>query len=591
MKSKIRKYILVCLIAFTSIVSMGSIEANEVDINIIGKVYTFEDEDYIIKGNKEYTSTNEDVETYGKFSVKGAIADSNETNGVPTFEVSNGNVDFSYTYGDSLLKAKDSKWHLYDIDESEIDSIDLDDDIEKGAIVLQTSKDRKNWINEVVETNVFEDKPIETESFYTTNDMQLSNGCYYRLYVVYEVERNKGKEDFLFFFSKDKNEYKNYVEVYEFYMINQDVQQERNDNQKFSLGKKAKVSGTGYVDEEVIDKDDPHYGWDLGNFFVSGYTSNTKDNDGDNVFLKNVDDKVTLWFNLSQDINKLNKNDGLSIMEDSDAFDQQFETPRTEFGKGTLIIRYTDHENVKHEPTIYKNYLVGSATLNTDTVVQVFEEGDYEVTLDYAIESDGNILGFIPKSDKTYYKIQFKFSIRNGNCMAFPMNLKTKEELSNTTIAQDGFYLDLAKSRYLDINIKKEVLNDGVNGLVEDVRFNRPAKDGDAYSEEGIYTITIKNKYTQQVTEKIIYVGANDVLKAHAVTGLSIKDIQEQIDNGGIVNLDGTITGVQSNYVEEDKEEKSSNNYIFIIIALIAVGVGGVFVFKRKRNTDEGENL
>ena len=43
----------------------------------------------------------------------------------------------------------------------------------------------------------------------------------------------------------------------------------------------------------------------LGNFFVSGYTDKVTDTNGNVVFLKNDGDKVTLWFKLEQDINRL----------------------------------------------------------------------------------------------------------------------------------------------------------------------------------------------------------------------------------------------------------------------------------------------
>ena len=67
------------------------------------------------------------------------------------------------------------------------------------------------------------------------------------------------------------------------------------------------------------------------------------------VFLKNLGDKVTLWFNLSQNINALNGNSKLTITNDSEGYDQYFETPKTDFDKGALIIRYTDYNNNKLE--------------------------------------------------------------------------------------------------------------------------------------------------------------------------------------------------------------------------------------------------
>ena len=150
----------------------------------------------------------------------------------------------------------------------------------------------------------------------------------------------------------------------------------------------------------------------------------------------------------------------------------------------------------------------------------------------------------ITKTNYTNYRISFRFSVRNGNCMVYPFDVKTKEELTNTSITPNGFYLDLAKSRYLDINIKKEVLKEGAEGLSEDVRFNAPAKDGNKDTSEGIYTISVKNKYTDQQTEKKIYVGDDNLLKAYMTTGLSIREIQNQVKNGAEINDDGTIVTV-----------------------------------------------
>ena len=91
-----------------------------------------------------------------------------------------------------------------------------------------------------------------------------------------------------------------------------------------------------------------------------------------------------------------------------------------------------------------------------------------------------------------------------------------------------------------NIDIKKEIRRTGAEGLTEDTRFNKPAKDGEAYTDEGIYTITVSNLYTNQTTTKIIYVGTDSVLKAHVVTGLSIGDIESQLAVGASI-ADGTL--------------------------------------------------
>lgn len=348
---------------------------------------------------------------------------------------------------------------------------------------------------------------------------------------------------------------------------------------KYSLGSKTRVEKVnGYVGEKEITSKDPHYGWDLGNFFVSGYTTDTKDSNGNPVFLKNVGDKVTLWFNLKYDIDQLNGDDSLSIERDANGFDQYFETKRTDFGKGALIIRYTNHENQKSEPQIYANYLAAKAKKGANTEVQMFEEGDYEVALDYKVKYDKRkVMGKSVLPEYSQYRIFFQFSVRNGNCMVYPFDTKTGSELTNSSITPNGFYLDLAKSRYLKINIKREILKEGADGLVEDTRFNRPAKDGEKYTDEGIYTITVKNVYTGQDTSKKIYVGTDDILIAHMATGLPIEEIIKQVNQGATIMEDGTIVPpeapVESEPVDEpgqdategseDKDEKDKKAKTF----------------------------
>lgn len=320
---------------------------------------------------------------------------------------------------------------------------------------------------------------------------------------------------------------------------------------KYYLGSTVNAGkDTGYSENNVIDTKDPHYGWKLGSFFVSGYTSvNTKyNNDGTPIFLKTVGDTVSLWFNLEQNIDSLNGKDELTISEDKNGYDLHYGIEKTNFGRGTLIIQHTDYQNKSGEPTIYTDYL-SALKVGADTKVDLFEEGDYEVTLDYEIKATHvNVdkllfwdtdINWAPSY--TNYRINFKFSVRNGNCMVFPFDVSTRAELTNSSATTNGFYLDLAKSRYLDINIKREVLKDGADGLTEDTRFNRPAKDGDQYTDEGIYTITVKNKYTDEKTTKVIYVGTNDILKAYVATGLSISEIEKQLALGASIAEDGSI--------------------------------------------------
>lgn len=323
---------------------------------------------------------------------------------------------------------------------------------------------------------------------------------------------------------------------------------------KYYLGEAFKTGwDNGYTGKEKIKEGDPHFNWKIGEFYVDGYTSVVKDSNDNPVFLKNVGDKVQLWFTLQQDINKLNDDDKLSISEDSNGKDEYFSVPKTDFKRGALIIQKTSYNNAKDDPVIYTDYLVAKASKDADTEVEFCEEGDYEVALDYEIKNDPRKifdLSIIPEYSN--YRIFFKFSVRNGNCMVYPFDIKTHGELTNSSITPNGFYLDFANSRYLDINIKKEILNEGATGLAEDVRFNRPAKDGEEYTDEGIYTITASNKYTGQLTTKKIYVGDNDILKAVVATGLSVSDVIKFINEGATIGKDGRITLVSNKTIEAE---------------------------------------
>lgn len=273
----------------------------------------------------------------------------------------------------------------------------------------------------------------------------------------------------------------------------------------------------GYSGDKKIGADDPHYGWKLGRFCVSGYTRVTEDKDGTPVFLKVVGDKVAFRFYLEQDIDQLNGKKGVSIAADPKGYDEYFGIQKTDFKRGALIVRQITHENYEKEPTLYVDFLSASEEINANTMVELFEEGDYEVALDYEIKSPG-LLGITAYND---YRMYFKFSVRNGNCMVYPFDVATGAELQNTAITENGFYLDLARSRYLDINVKRSVLLEGSSGITEDERFNRPAKDGDQYTAEGIYTISVNNRYTGESTVKTLFVGSDELLQQYVANGFA----------------------------------------------------------------------
>lgn len=583
---------------------------------VVGKLYEFEEKSEYEISSAQSSSTTTSSNTYGEFLLNGNIKNSISKNGVPSYEVEDGKLSLVYKYDDTLLNADMDSWHLFGDDVNKIDGQVLANSVQKGTILLQTSMDRLNWTDAVCMTNVFSSTPICSDSFYETKDIELINGCYYKVIVAYET-RIRTEDSNFWFVDTDKFDYKKYAEVYEFYAYTGSSNEKEtiDYSRTYNIGSRVRTKNfDGYYGEENIAKNDIHYGWDLGNFFISGYTDKRVSND-EVVLLKNVGDKVTLWFNLSQNIDALNGQNNLFISSDSSAFDQYFETPKTDFGKGALIIRYTDYNNNKSEPQIYTNYLEANTSFGADTKVQLFEEGDYEVALDYEVTKDELI------DTRGHYRIFFKFSVRNGNCMAYPFDISTGSELTNSSMTENGFRLDLAKSRYLKVNIKREVLKDSADGLVEDTRFNGPAKDGEEYTEEGIYTITVSNDYTNQFTVKKIYVGTNKVLRAYMTTGLSIPEINNLVADGATIMDDGTIklaekviepgeptesnqtsepvTESETSETNEDADVNPSDTaknifpiiIVVVIAAVVSAGVCVTIVIVRKKAKSELEKL
>lgn len=356
---------------------------------------------------------------------------------------------------------------------------------------------------------------------------------------------NVKRHPFLLIYATEE---KKIAEVYEFYAVSSETNKGPASSAatpRTELGEKHKTdTDAGYSGAQEIDEKDPHFGWTLGTFVVNGYTSKVGAHDNP-IFLKNVGDKVTLWFTLNQEINCLNGNDKLTIANDNNGSDRYFEIKSTNFRHGALIIRFTDHEGKVHDPVVYTDFLAANATTTADTKVQLFEEGDYEVSLNYEIKNDPRRVGPISVVPTyTNYKITFQFKIRNGNCMVFPFDTSTEAELSDKAITSNGFKLDMAKSRYLSIDVAHATLTMGDrNSLVEDIRSNRPAKDNEAYTDDGIYTFTVKNPSTNETTTKTIYVGTDKYLLALSKNNLTVEKLNEKLAEGAIVNEDGTITG------------------------------------------------
>ena len=348
----------------------------------------------------------------------------------------------------------------------------------------------------------------------------------------------------------------------------------------------------GYTKADEIRQSDPHFGWELGSFYLSDFTRVITADDGSTVFLKNPGDDVWLNFDLVQNIDQVNDNERLFVCDDTNGYDERMAVSKTDFGRGTLIIRRTDYENRIQDPLVYTDFLSAESTVSANTGVKLSEEGDYEVVLDYELQYDVRKIGdasILPEYSD--YTVRFSFSIRNGNCMVYPFDVVTGAELSNASFSENGFRLDLANSRYLDIDVKKEVLNEQGDALVADARFNKPARDGEEFTDEGMYTFTVRNRYTGQESTKRIYVGSDDALKAYAANdGMSLADIRSELEAGSEVADDGTLVSLVekgSDARADEGTELSSAKVgaiaVAVFVALAAVAAAVVLLLRRRK--------
>ncbi len=528
------------------------------ETTIPGLLYETDD-----KNEYDYSSVNifkpvTSFNSYGHFFIKGTLAEVGVKDGFRMYNAPQEPPTLHYVYTDKLLTGDEESRQLCDDSAKTVAGTKLSSAAGKGVILLLISKDGQIWQETVKKTNALVNPADSGESFYNTTTVQLTDGCYFRFIVAYETRVKTGESKFLFV-NQNQYSYRRNVEIYDFYLSN-GKSSEKGENEKTKvLGSRVRAAkeNNGYAGSQEIDLKDPHYGWDLGTFSMNGYTSEITDADGTPVFLKNVSDKPPmLRFTLLQNIDKLNGKDNLSIANDAKGYDRAFEIQQTDFGRGALIIRHKDETGKLVSETPYTNFLAANASLSADTDVRLFEEGDYEVALDYKIKITTLQIGgieIIPSYAD--YRIYFSFKVRNGNCMIYPFDLTTGSELTNESITENGFSLDWAKSKYLSVDVRRSVPVAGINSYSEDVRFDRPAKDGDKYTDEGIYTFTVTNQYTVQTVTKTIYVGDSPVLKALSLNKLSVIELNVLLRQGYTIANDGTLIAPPAPEEPEDNSE------------------------------------
>ena len=292
------------------------------------------------------------------------------------------------------------------------------------------------------------------------------------------------------------------------------------------LKNKSGFSKPYYDENDDFDDDEPHYGWDMGEFEIDGFTTQHEDVCGEPIFIKNRGDKVTLKFNLQQDINKLNGDENLKVVKLNNTTDKIFQIPKKNYGKGMLIVNSYDWNTNKMNNVIYKIFL---SKKNSKETIEFNEEGRYRVALDYRIKRDG----FLFFDETADYCTGIEFTVRNGNTMVFPKEKETDKDLTNKASTEHGFYLDYAGSKDLEVNVKRQIINEDGNEWT--TLSNRPAEDKEEFTEDGLYNIKVTNRTTDaDPTYFDIYVGKDDILSNFAQNKTITAEELSQLDFAGM---------------------------------------------------------
>ena len=439
---------------------------------LTGKTYELGEKD-----EYEINQAEEVVDKASRFYLNGNISEVSAKDSFVSYAVDSGNLKIMIDkeFGTALFTSKkEQDWHIITDKTKIVDGTKLTENISSGAVIVQTSKDGKTWINVDTETDIYNKMDMlnkrtvngeQINAFYETTNVQITTGCYYRIIVAYKMERTVDISKVLFVKMKD-TEQKERLEIYEFYAYNPNVNQveelDTTDAHEFSDVYRVD-NQNGFENPTVIKSDDFHNDWTLGKFYISGYTDVAYDDDIP-VFLKVPGDKTALWFYLEQALDKCNGQTDIKVEYISSGSDIYFGTPIIDgFGRGALIIRKTDKNNRK-ERYIYTNYLEASATVGANTRVDLFEEGDYEVALDYQLHYDKPFVFGTTTAKTLTYRVFFKFKVRNGDISAFIRDVDTNQFITNANVARNGFYIDVANSQYLSLSIKREILSEGFDG-------------------------------------------------------------------------------------------------------------------------------
>lgn len=347
------------------------------------------------------------------------------------------------------------------------------------------------------------------------------------------------------------------------------------------------ADGSGYANPKALSVGDPLVGVKVAEIKLSDFSSTTVKN-SKRYFLKTAPDVPVLSIELKTDLNNLGGSSAW-VNDDGDTRIPDYGFVGS-IGYGWLGISHTDYQGKVQTVAIrdvFKKVQSGSSF----APAWFGSEGSYKVSLCFeAKRQTGTYKNwhhpFYYTNDPTYgytnYRIDAQFEIRNANAQVFAFDSKGNELLSGSVCNQ--LTLDFANSRYLQINVKREITV-GSNELMEstDVRFNSVGVDKRTYSTPGVYTIEAYNDVTGAKTTRRILVVDSQNQEETQILKTATANKYSEFASLRSQNVDSDNTNIAVN----DSDKNNGSVIITIIcsaMALVGTIIVVAIIIKRKKS-------
>lgn len=484
---------------------------------LIGTVYEFDTDDSAYEVDAAESAPEgkpalplgrtDKIKTIGQLFLQGNVTKwkKNEKD-ILSFELVNESpLMLTYKYDSSLAKASETDYHLSNDRSSTVNHLELENKIGRGAFILQTSPDGEHWTVVTEATDLTQSVLLGSSDGDMLNKIQLINGWYYRIWVAFQVEKAE-KTGSWWNKIRSGTSYKKYLVVYEFKAGYKQPTDEFSPK-KYCYGKDhtRKAKDNTYGEFEPMENGDFQYGWELGDFCLSGFAGKDED------VYERERKRVKLSFELKQDITRLNGQADLSVTRDKNGSDRKFETLPHDMKHGELLVK---HKNAlgQIQPVIhYTDFLAALAYPNAQTTIDFVEEGEYEVHLNYALKRKS----FNPIGNTQYYQLSFSFKIVNGNCMPFIRENQTLNELEgDVVLAPSGFQISTGGAHFVKLEAQWYALYQDKNRLETNIKRHWTIGNGNKITDEGLYIITASCRNNKK-TVKTVLVGKSKEINAY----------------------------------------------------------------------------